>query len=638
MKALASIIRTTTVTPIMRIGDVIYNVEQTVKAARSLHGSRLIVFPELGLTGYTLADLVHQSVLLEAARAGLVQVADGTKNVEALIIVGLPLELHDRLYNVAAVLYRGHVLGIVPKTYLPNYQEFYEARWFTGAEELTTIQTDIDGRIIPIGTDLLFDCPDIPGLTLGVEICEDLWVPLPPSTFAATAGATVIANLSASNELAGKASYRRDLVVQQSARLRAGYVYASAGTSESTTDLIFSGHSLIAANGQLVAESERLARGTVVTSGDIDLAHLGFDRRRAGTFRLPRSVTPPTYRRIQASLKPSDVTPKAPSRTPFVPSPGARRDERTREIFELQASALASRLEQSGIRDIVLGVSGGLDSTLAMLVGARALDLLDEPLTCLHAITMPGMATSGRTKSNAHNLGKAMGMDVSEIPISDSTMGYLADIGHDGTTQDSTYQNAQARYRTMLLLGRANQLNAMVLGTGDLSEIALGWCTFNGDHMSHYHVNAGVPKTLVKHLVAWAAAQDEFTPARATLLDVIDTPISPELATNGREVDQITEDFVGTYDLNDFFLYHFVRWGDEPAKIMALAQAAFDGVYTNQELAKWLQSFIKRFFGNQWKRSVMPDGPKIGSVSLSPRGDWRMPAAMSAKLWEHGVQ
>jgi len=638
---LKDIIQATAATPRLTVGDVTFNVDQTIETARSLTDSSLIVFPELGLTGYTLADLVHQPTLLTAARLGLLELAEQSADIPAILIVGLPLDVQSRLFNVAAIVYVGQILGIVPKVYLPNYQEFYEARWYVSGENLTASEVTIGNQTVPIGTDLLFDCPAVPGLTLGVEICEDLWVPLPPSTFMALSGATVIANLSASNELAGKAGYRRDLVVQQSARLRAGYVYASAGVDESTTDLVFGGHNLIAANGQLLAESQRLVRASTAISADIDLAHLAFDRRRAGTFRLPAGLPAPNYRRIPVPLeaKADSHLIKPPSAAPFVPSNGPELDERTQEIFNLQAAALASRLQQSGIREVVLGLSGGLDSTLALLVAVRALSELGEPLTRLHAFTLPGMATSGRTKSNAHRLGQALEIQVEEIAISEGSLGQLRDIGHDATTQDVTYQNAQARYRTTLLLNKANQLGAMVLGTGDLSEIALGWATFNGDHISHYHVNAGVPKTLVRHLVTWAARQREFTTARATLLDIVDTPISPELTSGGKDaLDQSTEALIGPYELTDFYLYHFIRWGDNPAKILALAGESFAGIYTGDELKLWLTSFIKRFFGAQWKRSVMPDGPKIGSVSLSPRGDWRMPSSMTAETWLRELQ
>ena len=457
----------------------------------------------------------------------------------------------------------------------------------------------------------------------------------------APAGATIIANLSASNELADKARYRRALVEQQSARTHTAYVYTSAGVDESTTDVVFSGHTLIAENGQTLAEGERFAREARLTSADVDLEHLAIERLRGGTFRLPPGLADAPWRTIVVDQAPALLcqTHRSVDPAPFVPAEGPERDARMTEIFSLQRTALATRLEQSNLQHIVLGLSGGLDSTLALLVGVGALHDLKLPLTHLHSLTLPGLATSDRTKSNAHLLAAALKLPLEEIPIAAGSRQQLADLGHDGATQDITYENAQARYRTLLLLGRANQLPGLMLGTGDLSEIALGWSTFNGDHISHYHVNAGVPKTLVRHLVAWAAAQPEFKAARSVLEDIIATPISPELtAGKAGTIDQSTEDLIGPYELTDFFLYHFVRWGSEPTKLLALAHTAFGNKYSDDQLRHWLTSFLTRFFRAQWKRSVMPDGPKIGSVSLSPRGDWRMPSVMSARLWLDTLQ
>jgi NAD+ synthase (glutamine-hydrolysing) len=633
-------IRLAAVTPRMRVGDVGYNVDQAIAtlADAKLSHCQLVVMPELGLTGYTLGDLVQQPLLLEAALKGVIRLCDATAKFKGLVVVGLPLEVDAKLYNVAAFIGHGRIWGLVPKTYLPNYQEFYEARWFCSGDSLSVRSVPIVGQDVPIGIDLLFKAFDT---TFGIEICEDLWAPVPPSSFQALAGAKIIANLSASNELTGKAEYRRDLISQQSARTRTAYVYASAGSDESTTDLVFGGHNLIAANGNIEAEGRLFQSADVATIADIDLAHLALDRKRSNTFSLSEQVSGPDYRYIEVngdSNQPDHLL-IAPDPHPFVPSDDPHLTVRSGAIFSMQVAALSSRLEQIGRYDLVIGLSGGLDSTLALLVGLSALTALEKSFGHMKAITLPGMATSDRTRSNAHQLAEALGFQVEEIPIAAGSLKQLGELGHNRTTQDVTYQNVQARYRTSLLLGRANQNGGLVLGTGDLSEIALGWATFNGDHISHYHINAGVPKTLVRHLVEWAADQPQFLAAKAVLEDIIATPISPELTSNElEEIDQDTASLIGPYELTDFFLYHFIRWSSEPAKILDLAEAAFEGKYARPELREWLVSFITRFFASQWKRSVMPDGPKVGSVSLSPRGDWRMPSAMSAKLWLDELQ
>lgn len=620
-------IRVATVVPRLKLGDVDANVvtisKGYTKAAKA--GAQIVVYPELSLTGYTIADTVQQGVILNAAIDGLQKLAKVTTN-KTVLVVGLPYACNGKIYNVAAVLAGGKIAGLVPKTYLPNYQEFYEARWYACALELNTTEVKVGSQMVPIGTDLLFALGGV-GATLGVEICEDLWAPIPPSSELALGGANILANLSASNELVGKADYRRNLVAQQSARTRSGYIYCSAGVDESTTDTVFGGHAMIAENGAMLAENTRFERAEQITLADVDTERLAIDRNRTNTFA---SENKKEFRTITVAMKSSDQAKleRYVDAHPFVPSDQARLNERAEEIVAIQATGLATRLQNIGIKKIVLGLSGGLDSTLALLVAIDAAQRIKLPLKNIHAITMPGFATSKRTKNNAMKLAEKMGVTLEEIAIGEGTTQLLKEIKHDMKVQDSTYENAQARYRTLILMSRANQVSGLVLGTGDLSEIALGWCTFNGDHISHYNVNASIPKTLVKHLVSWFATQPTFQPVQEILQDIVDTPVSPELTDN-----QETEDLIGPYELHDFFLYHFVRWGCGPQKILFLAQVAFEGEYTQKEIKKWLKLFITRFFGNQWKRSVMSDGPKVGSISLSPSGDWRMPSDMSSQAW-----
>jgi len=625
----------------MELANVEANVAHITAAATEAaeRGARVVVFPELCLTGYSIADLLQQRALLAAAAEGLDRIAQNTQNLPAVLVVGAPVEASGRLYNCAAVITGGRIRGLVPKTYLPNYGEFYEQRWFVSATKLDQSTIVMAGQTVPMGADLLFDIDPGSNLILGVELCEDLWAPLPPSTMQALGGATVIANLSASNELVGKAAYRQQLIGQQSARTRTAYIYCSAGPDESSTDTVFGGQAVISENGITLAESPGFERQGGMTLADIDLEHVMYDRIKSNTFA---SALPwrPTWRHVNIDLTPAAATASAaPDRFidphPFVPSHPATRDARSAEILAIQAQALATRLQNTGVgRTMIVGLSGGLDSTLALLVMKQAARVLELPDSAIRAYTLPGFATSRRTKSNAQRLAEALGVTLEEINIATGSQQQLHDIGHNGADQDVTYENTQARYRTMTLMNQANRVHGLVIGTGDLSEIALGWCTFNGDHISHYNVNAGVPKTLIRHLVAYAAAQPEFAAAREVLNDILDTPVSPELTAVGDgEISQSTEDIIGPYELHDFFLYHFLRWGSSPDKILYLAERAFADRFEPGVIKRWLRLFITRFFGNQWKRSVMADGPKVGSVALSPRGDWRMPSDAAGQLW-----
>ena len=586
---------------------------------------------------------------------GLGVLTRASRSRKVTFIVGLPLYVQSRLYNVAVVVSGGKIHGLVPKTYIPNYREFYEQRWFASGRDLPIKEIELFGRTIPIGMDLLFKFQNIPGLTLGVEICEDLWVPLPPSSYQALAGATIIANLSASNDLVGKEDYRKDLVIGQSGRTISGYIYASTGAHESTTDLVFGGHSIIAENGSLLAEQNQLtdfSRESRLLISEIDLEHLESDRAHMNSFaESVRTVNLFDFRVVdmaQSAPKLGNLKRKV-NPTPFIPSDSSERDKRASRIFALQVMALAKRLESANINRMLIGISGGLDSTLALLVAVKTAEALNLPRKNVYAITMPGFGTSSRTKNNARELCPALGVNFEEIDIKPGVLRQLRDIKHDmSDVKGIVYQNAQARYRTYTLMDKANQLHGLVLGTGNLSEIALGWNTYTGDHIAHYNPNVSVPKTLVKYIVRWVAETQVDTRARKVLEDVLDTPISPELekSKNG-EIAHTTEEAIGPYALHDFFLYHFVRWGSNPRKILWLAKLAWgprtsppsaDGSglhkkYSERTLKKWLGVFIKRFFGNQWKRSVATDGPKIGSVSLSPRGDWRMPSDAEVSIW-----
>ena len=628
-----------TITPELRLGDVSANTAHIKDAARraAAEGASIIVFPELCLTGYSCGDLFYQEALLNAARTALAELATFTNEIQTTLIVGLPLAAQGRLYNVAAFLTGGRVAGLVPKTHLPNTGEFYEQRWFTSGTVWTGGDTfNLDGIETPFGTDLLFQAANMRECVVGIEICEDLWATEPPSGKQALAGATLLCNTSAGNELLGKSTYRRELVIQQSARCIAAYAYANSGPNESSTDVVFSGHGLIAQNGKLIAESERFSFDAAMLVSQVDIRRLLHERRVNSTWF---GTAAPKFRPQLFHLPtPANSTPKLRRRispTPFVPADSSKRDENCREIFSIQAAGLSRRIRHTGTHIVTLGISGGLDSTLALLVTAEAFNRLGLDLRGINAVTMPGPGTTSRTYKNACTLVRQLGATLHEIPIQAAFEQHLRDIGHSGEQHDLTYENAQARERTQILMDLAGRTGGFVVGTGDLSEAALGWATFNGDHISMYHVNIGVPKTLVRYLVSWAARARYLGETQHTLDDICATPVSPELlppAPDGK-IAQETEQIVGPYELHDFFLFHFVRTGSSPKKILFLAGHAFAGKYDTNTLRRWLRLFVQRFFAQQYKRSVMPDGPKVGSVALSPRGDWRMPSDATATLW-----
>ena len=602
-------------------------------------GVQIIAFPELSVTGYTCLDLFAQQTLLDGAEAALLQLVSNTADLDILTIVGVPLRTENRLINAAVVFQKGAIRGVVPKTYLPNYKEFQEQRWFTSATELRESTISIGKEEYPMGSHLLFRSGR---LTAGIEICEDLWVPVPPSSLLTMEGANIIFNLSASNELIGKHAYLRSLICQQSARCMAGYVYASSGFGESSTDLVFAGNGIIAENGNLLAESPRFTMEEQLVISEIDIETLQNDRQvntsfMYGTSGLPKEKAQVVDFQVRIPDGFSLTRPVDPH--PFTPS-GEALKERCEEIFHIQVAGLAKRLVHAHAQTAVVGISGGLDSTLALLVTVMTFDALKMPRGQIIGITMPGFGTTDRTYTNACDLIRSLGVTLKEIPIKEACLQHFRDIDHDPSVHDVTYENSQARERTQLLMDVANQKNGLVIGTGDLSELALGWATYNGDHMSMYGVNGSIPKTLVKYLVEWVANHKVDDASRLTLLDIVDTPISPELipADENGNIKQKTEDLVGPYELHDFFLYHFLRFGSHPSKIYFLAQKAFAGIYDNATVKKWLYTFCRRFFQQQFKRSCLPDGPKVGSVSLSPRGDWRMPSDAVSRLWLEEIE
>lgn len=683
-------IRVAAAIPELKVGACGYNTEKITEMIRDAEdaGVEAVVFPELSITAYTCADLFQQDRLLKAALEGLDKIARTTREMKIVVIVGLPLLLDNQLFDCAVVVQGGEILGIIPKTYIPGYSEFYEERWFASARTAQSDHVELFGRQVPFGMDLLFVSqePDMSGkqpselyaglirtddtasnytvtstapydtsantapccttvdtvpaytpntFCFGVEICEDLWIPIPPSSYLAAAGASVIFNLSASNEVIGKAEYRRDLVRQQSGRCIAGYVYASSGVHESTTDVVFGGHAMIAENGSVLCESERFRRDSQMIISEIDTQRL-LNYRIKNTSYMDGDIKH-SFRKIPFTIYRDDslrlkryVDPH-----PFIPSDKHGRDERCSEIFAIQTAGLAKRLEHTGIKRAVIGISGGLDSTLAMMVTAGAFDLLQLPRKNILAVTMPGFGTTDITHDNAVKLINSLGAEFREINIVKACMQHFEDIGHDPSVLDVTYENVQARERTQILMDLANKHNALVIGTGDLSELALGWCTYNGDHMSMYSVNCGIPKTLVRHLVRYVAENADDETVTEVLLKILDTPVTPELLPpdkNG-EIQQKTEDIIGPYELHDFFIYHMLRYGASPAKILYLAEQGFEDRYDTQTILSWLKVFIKRFFSQQFKRSCLPDGPKVGTISLSPRGDWRMPSDASAEEW-----
>ncbi len=627
--------------PLVQVADCFYNIEKIEGLMRqaSEKGVQIIAFPELSVTGYTCLDLFAQQTLLDGAEAALLQLVSNTADLDILTIVGVPLRTENRLINAAVVFQKGAIRGVVPKTYLPNYKEFQEQRWFTSATELRESTISIGKEEYPMGSHLLFRSGR---LTAGIEICEDLWVPVPPSSLLTMEGANIIFNLSASNELIGKHAYLRSLICQQSARCMAGYVYASSGFGESSTDLVFAGNGIIAENGNLLAESPRFTMEEQLVISEIDIETLQNDRQvntsfMYGTSGLPKEKAQVVDFQVRIPDGFSLTRPVDPH--PFTPS-GEALKERCEEIFHIQVAGLAKRLVHAHAQTAVVGISGGLDSTLALLVTVMTFDALKMPRGQIIGITMPGFGTTDRTYTNACDLIRSLGVTLKEIPIKEACLQHFRDIDHDPSVHDVTYENSQARERTQLLMDVANQKNGLVIGTGDLSELALGWATYNGDHMSMYGVNGSIPKTLVKYLVEWVANHKVDDASRLTLLDIVDTPISPELipADENGNIKQKTEDLVGPYELHDFFLYHFLRFGSYPSKIYFLAQKAFAGIYDNATVKKWLYTFFRRFFQQQFKRSCLPDGPKVGSVSLSPRGDWRMPSDAVSRLWLEEIE
>ena len=626
---------------LVQVADCFYNIEKIEGLMRqaSEKGVQIIAFPELSVTGYTCLDLFAQQTLLDGAEEALLQLVSNTADLDILTIVGVPLRTENRLINAAVVFQKGAIRGVVPKTYLPNYKEFQEQRWFTSVTELRESTISIGEEEYPMGSHLLFRSGR---LTAGIEICEDLWVPVPPSSLLAMEGANIIFNLSASNELIGKHAYLRSLICQQSARCMAGYVYASSGFGESSTDLVFAGNGIIAENGNLLAESPRFTMEEQLVISEIDIETLQNDRQvntsfMYGTSGLPKEKAQVVDFQVRIPDGFSLTRPVDPH--PFTPS-GEALKERCEEIFHIQVAGLAKRLVHAHAQTAVVGISGGLDSTLALLVTVMTFDALKMPRGQIIGITMPGFGTTDRTYTNACDLIRSLGVTLKEIPIKEACLQHFRDIDHDPSVHDVTYENSQARERTQLLMDVANQKNGLVIGTGDLSELALGWATYNGDHMSMYGVNGSIPKTLVKYLVEWVANHKVDDASRLTLLDIVDTPISPELipADENGNIKQKTEDLVGPYELHDFFLYHFLRFGSHPSKIYFLAQKAFAGIYDNATVKKWLYTFFRRFFQQQFKRSCLPDGPKVGSVSLSPRGDWRMPSDAVSRLWSEEIE
>ena len=598
-------------------------------------GVQIIAFPEMSVTAYTCLDLFVQQTLLKNAEQALLKLVSDTADLNILTIAGTPLVTENRLINAAIAFQSGKILGVVPKTYIPNYKEFQEQRWFTSATELRDKTVSIGDRTYPLGSHLLFTAGQV---KVGIEICEDLWVPVPPSSLLAMEGANILVNISASNELIGKHHYLRSLICQQSARCMAGYVYASAGFGESSTDLVFAGNGIIAENGTLLEESPRFTMQEQLVISEIDIENLQNDRQvntsfmhGASTLLASETITIP-FALSENSGQP--VLTRSVDPHPFTPSGDALK-ERCEEIFQIQVAGLAKRIVHTHSRTAVVGISGGLDSTLALLVTVMTFDALNIPRNQILGITMPGFGTTDRTYTNACDLIRSLGITLKEISIKDACLQHFKDISHNPSVHDVTYENSQARERTQILMDVANQENGLVIGTGDLSELALGWATYNGDHMSMYGVNGSIPKTLVRYLVEWVAHNRVDEASRATLLDIVDTPISPELipADENGNIKQKTEDLVGPYELHDFFLYHFLRFGSSPAKIYFLAQQAFGGSYDKETIRKWLHTFFRRFFQQQFKRSCLPDGPKVGSVSLSPRGDWRMPSDAMATLW-----
>ena len=622
--------------PRVKVADCKFNSERLEGLITIAEGKgvQILTFPEMCITGYTCGDLFAQQLLLEQAEMALIQILNSTRQLDIISILGMPVVVNSTVINAAVVIQKGKILGVVPKTYLPNYKEFYEQRWFTSALQVSENSVRLCGQIVPMGNNLLFETAET---TFGIEICEDLWATVPPSSSLALQGAEIIFNLSADDEGIGKHNYLCSLISQQSARCISGYVFSSSGFGESTTDVVFAGNGLIYENGYLLARSERFCLEEQLIINEIDMECIRAERRVNTTFAANKANCP-GKEAIRISTEFVNSKDLNLTRTfnphPFVPQ-GSELNSRCEEIFSIQIAGLAQRLLHTGAKTAVIGISGGLDSTLALLVCVKTFDKLGLSRKDILGITMPGFGTTDRTYHNAIDLMNSLGVSIREISIREACIQHFKDIGHDLNIHDVTYENSQARERTQILMDIANQTWGMVIGTGDLSELALGWATYNGDHMSMYGVNAGIPKTLVKHLVQWVAENGMDEASKATLLDIVDTPISPELipADENGEIKQKTEDLVGPYELHDFFLYYFLRFRFRPLKIYFLAQTAFSGVYDDETIKKWLQTFFRRFFNQQFKRSCLPDGPKVGSISISPRGDWRMPSDASSAAW-----
>lgn len=623
--------------PRVKIADCKYNAGQleSLIAIADGKGVQIITFPEMCITAYTCGDLFGQQLLLEEAEMGLMQILNNTRQLDIISILGMPIAVNSTVINAAVVIQKGKILGVVPKTYLPNYKEFYEQRWFTSALQVVEDNVRLCGQIVPMGTNLLFETSDT---TFGIEICEDLWSTIPPSSTLALQGAEILFNLSADNEGIGKHGYLRSLISQQSARCIAGYVFSSCGFGESTTDVVFAGNGLIYENGSELAHNKRFSLEEQLVISEIDVERLRAERRINTTFAASKGTVPSDKKPLRITTEFVNSKELNLTRTfdmhPFVPQ-GETLNERCEEVFSIQVAGLAQRLVHTGAKTAVIGISGGLDSTLALLVCVRTFDKLELPRKNIIGVTMPGFGTTDRTYHNALSLMKSLGITIREISIKEACIQHFKDINHDINIHDVTYENSQARERTQILMDIANQTWGMVIGTGDLSELALGWATYNGDHMSMYGVNGSVPKTLVKYLVKWVAENDIDEKSRITLLDIVETPISPELipADENGEIQQKTEDLVGPYELHDFFLYYFMRFGFRPSKIYYLANIAFKDIYDEETIKKWLSTFFRCFFNQQFKRSCLPDGPKVGSISISPRGDWRMPSDASSATW-----
>lgn len=624
--------------PQLKVGDCRYNSDQIIGliGRAEKEGVQILVFPELSITGYTCGDLFHQEALLEDARTQLGRILSSTKDTGVVSLLGMPLSIDNQLLNCAIAIQKGRILGVVPKTFVPNYNGFCEQRWFASGKNAVINTVLLCGQEIPFGNDLLFEDAR-ENICFGVELCEDLWAPVSPSAFQAMAGASIIFNLSASYEIIGKSEYRKELVRQQSAKCLVGYVYTSSGVNESTTDVVFGGHAMICEDGTLLAESKRFESDDQLIFSDIDSQRLMNDRRKNTSFMELWKDNVKSFRKVRAELSKykTEGLIRYVDPHPFVPSNEKSLDERCREIFSIQTAALEKRIKHTGLNHAVIGISGGLDSTLALLVIAKAFDNLGISRKNIIAITMPGFGTTDITYTNAMELMESMKVDIREIDIKNACIQHFKDIGHDPAIHDVTYENVQARERTQILMDIANKEGGLVIGTGDLSELALGWCTYNGDHMSMYSVNCSVPKTLVGHLVRWIADNVVDERSRDVLIKILNTPISPELLPPDEKgnIKQKTEDIIGPYELHDFFMYHMLRYGATPKKIAFLAEKAFGGKYSKDIIKKWLKVFIKRFFSQQFKRSCLPNGPKVGTISLSPRGDWFMPSDAVASSW-----